>query len=64
MRHRSYCFPIITVRMCGGPEIFGKLLGVIPTPAGNLGILGRRSQCDWEHQFKTPIVFIYLLTEK
>jgi hypothetical protein len=38
----------------------GKLLGVAPTPAGNLRVLGCRSQLRLEHQFENSYR-VYLL---
>ena len=52
--------PILLCACAGGSENSGKLPGIIPTPAGNWGILGRRSQCDWGHQFENSYR-VYLL---
>jgi hypothetical protein len=51
LRSNQLLFPPILLCACaGGPENSAKLLGVMPTPAGSLGILGRRG----EHQFENP----------
>jgi hypothetical protein len=42
----------ITARMCARSVNFREIARRHPITEGKLGILGRRSQCDWKHQFE------------